>query len=206
MAGMAKGSTPRAPAIESLEDLLDQIGKAAGDSGSDRVTLRQLMTTIGRRSFGPLLLFTGLITLSPVGDIPGVPTITAGFVFAIGIQALFGRREFWVPAWLLKLSVEKRRVDASLRWLRKPARFVDRLSRPRLQVFTVKPATYVIAAACVAVAMAMPPMEVVPFSASGAGAALTAFGLALVAHDGLLALLAFAVTVGTLAFVVYKLV
>jgi hypothetical protein len=36
----------------------------------------------------------------------------------------------------------------------------------------------------------MPVMEVIPFSASGAGAALTAFGLALIAHDGLTALFA----------------
>ena len=38
------------------------------------------------------------------------------------------------------------------------------------------------------VALAMLGMEVVPFSANLAGIALTAFGLAVVAHDGLLAL------------------
>ena len=40
----------------------------------------------------------------------------------------------------------------------------------------------------------MPVMEVVPFSANLAGIALTAFGLAVIAHDGLLALVAFAAT------------
>jgi hypothetical protein len=51
-------------------------------------------------------------------------------------------------------------------------------------VLTRDAGTYVIAIACLAIAAAMPPMEVVPFSANGAGAALTAFGLALIAHDG----------------------
>ena len=43
-------------------------------------------------------------------------------------------------------------------------------------------------------ALAMPVMEAIPFSANLAGIALTAFGLAVIAHDGLLALIAFAAT------------
>lgn len=57
---------------------------------------------------------------------------------------------------------------------------------------------------CVLIAVAMPPMELVPFTATGAGAALTAFGLSLIAHDGLVALLAFAFTATTLALVMYR--
>lgn len=48
-------------------------------------------------------------------------------------------------------------------------------------------------------------MEFVPFSATGAGAALTAFGLALIAHDGLLALIAFLFTALTFGVVIYAL-
>ncbi len=44
----------------------------------------------------------------------------------------------------------------------------------------------------------MPPMELVPFSAIGAGLALTLLGLALLAHDGLVALLGIIVTASTL--------
>lgn len=54
--------------------------------------------------------------------------------------------------------------------------------------------------------LAMPPMELIPFSANAAGAALTLFGLALVAHDGLLAWLGLALTAGVLALVVVNLV
>lgn len=190
--------------IASLEDLLDRIADA--EAKTERVSIGDILDAVGRRSFGPLLLFTGLVTLSPVGDIPGVPSVIAVVVLTIGVQALAGRNQFWLPDWLLKVSVARRRVETSVRFLRKPARFVDHLSRPRLQVFTYGPATYAIAMACLAIALAMPPMEVVPFTASGAGTALTAFGLALVAHDGLLAILAFGATIGTLSFVIYRLV
>ncbi|MFO7528288.1 MAG: hypothetical protein R6W86_05700 [Marinobacter sp.] len=48
---------------------------------------------------------------------------------------------------------------------------------------------------CMSVALAMPAMEVAPFSANGGG-------LALIARDGLLALFAATVTPGTFWFVI----
>ena len=64
-------------------------------------------------------------------------------------------------------------------------------------------ATRVIAAFCVLIALGMPPMEMIPFSANLAGAALAAFGLALIARDGVLALIAFAFT-AIMAFVIVR--
>ncbi len=46
-------------------------------------------------------------------------------------------------------------------------------------------------------------MEVVPFSANAAGLVISAFGIALIASDGLLALFAFVLTAATVAVVVY---
>lgn len=47
----------------------------------------------------------------------------------------------------------------------------------------------------------MPPMEFIPFSASLAGAALSLFGLSLMARDGLLALRGFVATFAALLLV-----
>lgn len=49
-------------------------------------------------------------------------------------------------------------------------------------------------------------MELVPFSANGAGAALTLFGLGLIAREGLLVLVALALTVATFGLVAYGLI
>ncbi len=54
---------------------------------------------------------------------------------------------------------------------------------------------------CIVIAAGMPLMKLVPFSATTAGVALAAFGLALIAHDGLLALLAFLATAIALGLV-----
>jgi hypothetical protein len=48
-------------------------------------------------------------------------------------------------------------------------------------------------------------MEVVPFSANGAGIVLSAFGLALISRDGLLALTGLLVAAGTVAIVLFHL-
>jgi hypothetical protein len=118
---------------------------------------------------------------------------------------LFGREHFWLPGWLLNRSLQSEKLEKAARVLRRPARFIDRLLRPRLQAFASQPATYAIAVMSLCVAAAMPFLEVVPFSANIGGAALAAFGLALISRDGLLALLALGLTFTTFAMVIYSL-
>lgn len=190
--------------LTNLEQLLDRLDEAA--QKADPVSLRVLLDAVGRRSFGPLLLVAGLTVLAPViGDIPGVPTIIGLVVVLLAIQLLLGRESFWLPRWLLERSVATSKLRKALGWLRRPARFVDRLLRPRLTLFTDGPAIYVSAVLCIIIAAAMPVMEAVPFSANVAGIVLTALGLSLIARDGLLALIAFVVMALSVGLAVYKL-
>jgi hypothetical protein len=106
---------------------------------------------------------------------------------------------------LLTRHAERATVQKGIAWLRRPARWLDALTRPRLTVLTRGMGVYFVAAICLLIALAMPPLELVPFSANGAGLALTAFGLALIGHDGLLALLAVTVTIATLVLVLMSL-
>ncbi|WP_148254947.1 exopolysaccharide biosynthesis protein [Aidingimonas lacisalsi] len=191
--------------VASIEQLLDCLDGA--DHDGERTSVDDIVTAVGRRSFGPLLLLAGLITLAPlIGDIPGVPTLMAILVLLVAAQLLFGRERFWLPGWLLNRAVSRDTFDRGIRWMRKPARGIDRLLHPRLRCLTQGIGVRGIAIMCMMIALAMPPMEVVPFTANGAGLALTVFGLALIANDGLLALLGYVVTLGTLAIVIANLV
>ncbi|MEX1214484.1 exopolysaccharide biosynthesis protein [Saccharospirillum sp.] len=187
----------------NLEQLLDQIAEA--EQQDDRqVSLEDVLSKVGRRSFGPVLLIVGLITMAPlVGDIPGVPTMMAVIVMLTAVQLLLGREYFWLPKWLLNRSIASDKLHKALGWSRKPAQFIDRLLRQRLVVLAQGKANYAIAVVCLIIAAAMPLMEVVPFSANGAGIGLTAFGLALIARDGLLSLIAFISTTATIAALLY---
>lgn len=194
----------RDPAITNLEQLVDVIKKTAAEH--DRITVEMLLEAVGRRSFGPILLLAGLIIMMPIiGDIPGIPSTMGILVLLCAMQLVIGRRHFWLPQWIVRRSVTNEQLFKAIKWIRPPARFLDKGLRPRLTFLTKNGGTYLIAAACLLIAVMIPPMELIPFSANGAGIALTAFGLSLIAHDGFLALVALIVLVGSGAFVLYSL-
>ncbi|MFG6137986.1 exopolysaccharide biosynthesis protein [Halomonas sp. B23F22_10] len=185
----------------SLTRLITQV-QQAGEQRDD-VSLEAILDTVGRRSFAPFLLVAGLVTLAPViGDIPGVPTLMATLVVLVAAQLLVGREHFWLPRFLLERRVSRSRFVRVTDWMARPARWVDRYLRTRLVWLTRAPAHLPVALTCLLIGLAMPPMELVPFSANGGGLALTLFGLALLAEDGLMALVAYLLTGTTLALVV----
>ncbi|MEE3117705.1 MAG: exopolysaccharide biosynthesis protein, partial [Pseudomonadota bacterium] len=170
--------------------------------GQDQVSIGDLLAAVGQRSFGPIVLVAGLIVVAPlIGDIPGVPTLLGLVVLLTLGQLLFRRETIWLPRKLTHRRVGRDKLVKGLDWMAKPARFIDRWTRPRLTWLVRGPGRYLMAAICMLVAAAMPAMEVVPFSANGGGLALMVFGMAMVARDGLLALLGMALTGGTLWFV-----
>lgn len=188
--------------ISNLEQLLDQIGKVSADS--DSVSLFILVEAVGSRSFGSLLLMAGVLLASPLSGIPGMPTTMGMFLLLIAVQLLFRRKHFWLPSWLLQRSMAGHKLGKAVNWLLPSARFIDRWLRPRLTVFISGVSLSFIAIICLIIAVSLPVMEVVPFSAHSAGVVLTLFGLSLIAHDGFLGLLAFMLMVITFGLVLYN--
>ena len=181
---------------ESLTELVARIRDHTRNQ--DRVSVGDLMTAVGERSFGPLVLLAGLVTVAPlIGDIPGVPTLLGLLVLLTLGQLLFQRRSVWIPSRLSNRHISKQTLFKGLQWADKPAAFVDHWTRRRLPWLVSGAGQYLMALICMAVAAAMPMMELIPFSANGGGLALMAFGLSIVARDGLLALVAIAASVGT---------
>ncbi|MCZ0928788.1 exopolysaccharide biosynthesis protein [Vreelandella janggokensis] len=175
----------------TLMDLIASLERMEQDA--QRVSVDDVVHAVGRRSFGPLLLVTGLITLAPIiGDIPGMPTLMALLVLLVSGQLLAGRETFWLPNWMLKRSISRHKFDKGIYYLKKPARWIDGLLRIRLPWLTGYIGIRVTAFVCLLIALAMPPMEFIPFSANGAGLALSLLGLGLVARDGAALVLGFA--------------
>jgi len=187
--------------FKSLQELLSRIREITRED--EDVSVGKILKIVGERSYGPLLLLAGLATLAPIiGDIPGMPTILGVIVFLFSIQLLMGRSHFWLPKVLLNRSISGKKLRKGVQWLESPARFIDKLLKPRFRVLVKDVAVYVIAFICLLIASVMPVMEFVPFSANAAGAALTVFGLALIAKDGLFLLLALILTGGIVAIII----
>lgn len=189
---------------ENLQGLLRQMQNHDHD---DPVTLEAVLDSVGRRSFGPMILVPGLIVVAPIiGDIPGVPTLLALVVLLTSVQLLLGADHFWLPKWLLARSMPRDRLMKVLDWMHKPARFVDRFLHARLTwLIDTVASRYLIASMCLLISLMLPVMEFIPFSATIGGAALVCFGLALVARDGLLVLFSMLITGGVIWMIVANL-
>jgi hypothetical protein len=134
-----------------------------------------------------------------------MPTIIAIMVLLVAGQLLIGRDYFWLPQFVLRRNMSHEKFTRTMRWLRPPARFIDRWTGKRLTFLTSPRAITVTAAACMLVALTMPAMELVPGASVAAAFALTMFGLALIAKDGLLMLFAYAAVAVTAWFVAVQL-
>ncbi|RBI65581.1 exopolysaccharide biosynthesis protein [Vreelandella sulfidaeris] len=189
--------------LQSLQQLLERVGELTRHN--DQVSIGMVVESIGSRSFGPLLMLIGITLFSPLSGVPGMSIFMASFVLLVAVQMLFGRKQFWLPHYILNRSVEHDKLQKVLDWLNKPARGIDRVLKPRLTFLVRNGGSYAIAAICVVVGLCMPFMELVPFSSSAAGLALLALGLALVVHDGVLALLALVIFGATFTLIVINL-
>lgn len=184
---------------ESMVEMLDRFEEVAEEK--EEASLEDLMESVGRRSFGPLLLLSGIVLSAPgISDIPSVPTLVGMFILLVSVQILFGRKNFWLPEWLLRRKVSSERLAkmASSKWIRKPAKAIDRFTVERLRSLAGPRMNVVIASVTTVLALISPITELVPLSGMGVGAAVTAFGISLIARDGamtLIGLLISAVTV-----------
>lgn len=181
--------------LTNLEQLLDRLDEAG--KGQEEVSMGHLMDTIGKRSFGPLLLLIGVVLVTPLSGIPGLPSTMGVAVFLLSLQMLLRRKHIWLPEWILRRSISQQKLGKSAEWMRKPARFIDRFLRHRLGFLVDGPGSWPLALVCLMLAVSLPVLELVPFAASSAGAALTCIGLAMIAHDGVLALIAYTVVLGS---------
>ena len=182
-----------------LEGVLDCLLDAVAHDHHGRVSVADVQHSLGQRSFGPRLRIPGLIGVSPIGAIPGLPGVMAVIELFFAWQILFGMPHPWLPDFLARRSMTSARLKRGVRAIQPAARWVDKyLLAQRLTIFTRGVCFKLIALTCVFLAIVMPIIELVPLAGIVPNAALTAFGLAVTAHDGLWALVAFAFTFGSI--------
>jgi hypothetical protein len=166
-----------------LEEVIDgviQLGRR-----ERQVSIGDIQQQIGQRSFGPFLFVPAIIEISPLGGIPGVPTLLALIVALFAIQMLMGREHFWMPDFLARRSVSGSKLESGLNKVRPVMRGLDRLIRPRLQWATSRSFVRALAVLCLMLATSVPPLELLPFASTVPFAAICLFGLGLTAKDGL---------------------
>ncbi|WP_128891169.1 exopolysaccharide biosynthesis protein [Erythrobacter sp. HKB08] len=184
---------------QNLEDMIEGVEHLAEEK--EKVSLGDALDEFGSRSYGPFLVLLPLLEFSPLGGIPGVPTGLAVLIALIAVQILFGKKHIWLPAFVQNRKVKSKKIGAFAERLEGTAEKIDSLFHKRLQSLThgwpVRAQALIIIALCAMV----PPLEVVPFASSAPMMAIAAFGLALLMRDGLLTLIAGALSIGSIYLV-----
>lgn len=180
---------------EDLSGVLDDLTKLASDR--EEVSISDIREAFGSRSFGPFLLLPALLEISPIGGIPGLPTVLAAVVALFAVQIAFGAKHLWLPDFLERRTLNAAKFRKAMDWLKPIARWTDKVVRPRMKWATQRPWLNVLALICIALAATVPPLEVVPFASTLPMAAIALFGLAILVKDGVLAIIAALVSAGS---------
>ena len=180
----------------SREERLEQVLETAvREADGGKVSVGDLMAHYGTRSFGPIFLLLGLLSvLAPLGGIPGLPAAVGVVILLFSLQMVLGRKQIWLPGFVRDLSIEGRKIEKAEDKAGDQLKFIDRMITSRLRWATSGAAQYIAAALVSVMALIMIPLELVPFAVAVPGTAISMVGLALLARDGALMLLAFALS------------
>ena len=154
-----------------------------------------LLDEFGGRSFAPFFIIVPLLEISPLGGIPGVPTVLAAIIMLFAVQMLLGHDHVWLPDFMQRRAMSGDKLLSGAEKLEGVAVKLDKLAKGRFGFFTKDWAHRVVAMFIIALACTVPPLEFIPFASTGPMLAIAVFGLALLVRDGLLVIVAVAASV-----------
>jgi hypothetical protein len=158
----------------------------------ESVTLGEILTRIGQRSFAATLLVIGLLMVSPLSAIPFLPSLITVIILLIAGQAILGRHHLWLPGFLTRRRISANKLRMALDSLVRPAAWIDRNRSGRWVILTQWPISSLAYLVIIAISLTWPPLSFVPFSTtlSAVGISLLAAGQTL--KDGIFVLLGYA--------------
>ena len=174
-----------------LHDILEDIELLAEREG--KIDVRSLLRSFEARSFGPVLILLGVLSMSPLGAVPGIPVVLAAMVILWAGQILIGRSHPWIPKFLHSIEVSEAQITSFVDKADPATDVVDKWVKPRLKWAVGDVSEYVIAGLSIILALLMIPLELVPFAVAIPAGALVLLGLALTAKDGVLTLITIAI-------------
>lgn len=170
------------------------------DSARDGVPLAVLLSAVGRRSYGPLLLIMGVFAVSPLTIVPGVTILAALVTLAIALQMAVGSKRPWLPRRMLAFKVPRRPLFRFIDGVRPHAAQADGVwLKPRLQFLCDGPCAFLVAVCVAAAALITIPLSLIPFGPVLPSLAVVLFGLGMTARDGALVGVGMGVILGSLA-------
>lgn len=182
---MAEPDTAPDPGPVTISEIIARL-EALTDR--EHVTLGEILSGFGQASFVPALMLPALLVFSPLSGIPLFSSICGLTIAAVSAQMLVRRRHIWLPRMLRDRAVSGPRLRHSLSRMTRTGRWIDRNTGNRLHLLTAQPMASLFTLICLCAGLAMPFLELVPFSSSILGLSVLLISAAFLTRDGLYAL------------------
>lgn len=174
--------------------------KIEPDQQSGKASVGDIMEALESRGFGPLLFAPALIAVLPTGGIPGVPTVCGVVISLLSVQMIFGREQPWLPGFIDNIEFDKEKLQKGVDIAKKVTSKIDKLSKPRIEKLSSDTSKKIIAGVCILAALAMIPLEALPFAVMIPAASIILFSIGLITKDGYITIAALLLNLFTLYF------
>jgi hypothetical protein len=154
----------------------------------EAVEIGHAVDAVGRRGLGTLLLLVALVSLSPLGSIPGSSIVFGAILLLLSAQVTFGVERVWLPGFVRRRSLPGPRLTGTLDRFVAVGRWLGPLLRRRLEAFLEPPVVRLVGFAGAVFALSMMVFGFFPFGSFPAAIGFIAIGLGMTVRDGLLVL------------------
>ena len=157
----------------------------------DKVTAAWLLRSLGRRSFGMVMLFLGLIAM-----VPGVSIIAGFLLVGLAFQMMMARETMVVPRAIASRSLSTQQIGGLIARAIPVMKALETFIRPRWQtpfIATKRIVGLIVLMLVASLFMPIPLSNVIP------GATIMLVAFAYLEEDGVLLCIALAASLGSLA-------
>ncbi len=166
-----------------VQNIVHRVRRASALSG---VTVGEIVRAMDPSAQPVLLLLPALILVTPLSGIPGLSSLGGITIALVTIQILLGRSDIWLPDFVLRRHLPAARLAWSLERLDRFAVFIEKRSITRAEWLLGFPGRQLALITCISCGVAMPFLELVPFSATTLAVVVSVLAAGLLVRDGLL--------------------
>lgn len=185
-------------AVRSMT-LYELLGKMQPRARQDKFEFAEFWDVMEKRGFGPMLALPSFIACTPIGAIPGIPSLAGGTILLIALQILLGRRHPWLPQRVKQLNCDADQLRYIVEKVKPYAVRVDRFLVPRCFFMRQPVFRSFIALCCAGCGLVMIPLELIPFMGLIPAFAVFIMAIGMATDDGAVAL--FGVSLSLFGFI-----
>jgi hypothetical protein len=169
--------------------LYEMLAKMQPRRQQDVFEFGEFWDVMEKRGFGPMLAFPSFLACTPIGAVPGVPSLAGATILLIALQILLGRRHPWLPQKIMSIECEADKLRSVVEKAKPYATRIDRFLVPRCFFMRHTLFRSLIALCCIGCGLIMVPLELIPFMGFIPALAVFIMAIGMAADDGAVALI-----------------